>query len=194
MNKLNAVIMIVVFLFIQNLNADTYKIDKNKTEINWTGKKLAGQHNGLINIKSGNLKVENGELKSGTINVDMSSLTVLDIKDSKYNKKLLNHLQSDDFFSTNKYPSSQLKIKSIKSIGKNKVKITADLTIKGITKSVVFETNFEIKGKKLTAKAKIIIDRTKYDITYSSGNFFENLGDKLIHDNFELDINLVAFK
>ena len=33
-------------------------------------------------------------------------------------------------------------------------------------------------------------DRTKYNIKFASGNFFENLGDNLINDTITLDINL----
>ena len=41
-------------------------------------------------------------------------------------------------------------------------------------------------------RAKINVDRTKFDIRYRSSNFFENLGDKAIENDFTLDVNLVA--
>jgi hypothetical protein len=34
------------------------------------------------------------------------------------------------------------------------------------------------------------VDRTKYDIKYGSGSFFDNLGDKAISDDFELAVAL----
>ena len=37
---------------------------------------------------------------------------------------------------------------------------------------------------KLAATAKITVDRTKYDIKFRSTNFFENLGDKAISNDF----------
>ena len=49
-------------------------------------------------------------------------------------------------------------------------------------------------GGKITADAKIVVDRTKYDIKFRSTNFFENLGDKAIHNDFTLDVSLVANK
>ena len=45
-----------------------------------------------------------------------------------------------------------------------------------------------VKGK--TAKAKLIVDRTRYGIQYDSGSFFEDLGDRTIYDDFELNVNL----
>jgi hypothetical protein len=46
--------------------------------------------------------------------------------------------------------------------------------------------------KGLTATAKITLDRTKFDIKYGSGKFFEGLGDKMIYDEFTIDVNLFA--
>lgn len=64
--------------------------------------------------------------------------------------------------------------------------VTADLTIKGITKPVSF--NMAVKGD--TASTKFMVDRTKYDIKYGSGSIFDNLGDKAISDEFELTVVL----
>jgi len=41
--------------------------------------------------------------------------------------------------------------------------------------------------------AKIMVNRTKYDIKYGSKSFFESIGDKAIDDEFELNVNVVAF-
>jgi len=38
------------------------------------------------------------------------------------------------------------------------------------------------------------LDRTKWDIKYNSGKFFKNLGDKLIYDDFEIEVEVVAEK
>jgi hypothetical protein len=38
--------------------------------------------------------------------------------------------------------------------------------------------------------ANLVFDRSKYDVRFRSGSFFENLGDKLILDEIELTANL----
>ena len=43
---------------------------------------------------------------------------------------------------------------------------------------------------KNSASTELTIDRSKYDVRYGSGSFFDNLGDKTIYDNFELDVEL----
>lgn len=47
-----------------------------------------------------------------------------------------NHLKSADFFDVEKYPTITFKSNSIKRAGKNKYKLTGDLTMHGITKTV----------------------------------------------------------
>jgi len=69
----------------------------------------------------------------------------------------------------------------------NKYDITADLTIKGITKPI----NFTATMNENTATADITVDRAKYNVRYGSGSFFEGLGDKMIYDNFDLSVKLV---
>jgi len=40
------------------------------------------------------------------------------------------------------------------------------------------------------ATAEITIDRTKFDVKYGSGSFFDDLGDNMIYDDFVLNVNL----
>ena len=50
-----------------------------------------------------------------------------------------NHLKSADFFDVEKYPTLNFKSTSIKKAGKNKFKLTGDLTIHGVTKPVTMD-------------------------------------------------------
>jgi hypothetical protein len=60
------------------------------------------------------------------------------------------------------------------------------LTIKNSTHPVAFDIT--VNGNTATTAFKV--DRTKYDIKYGSGSFFDNLGDKAISDDFELAVAL----
>jgi polyisoprenoid-binding protein YceI len=97
------------------------------------------------------------------------------------------HLKSDDFFGTEKFPTSKLDFKLISDNNDGSYNVSADLTIKGITKPITFV----ITVKPNTATTTLKINRTKYDIKYGSGSFFDNLGDKAIADDFDLTVNLV---
>ncbi|GAA0873136.1 hypothetical protein GCM10009117_22830 [Gangjinia marincola] len=161
------------------------KINVKESSINWTGKKLTGSHNGTIQLKSGYLEMDGDKITGGEFIVDMSSIIVTDLKAGDGKEKLEGHLHSDDFFSTKDHPTATLTIKNaIKAEGGYNV--AADMTIKNITKPITFFLAKE--GNKAMANVKI--DRTKYNVRYGSGSFFDSLGDNVIYDDFELDVNL----
>ncbi len=56
-----------------------------------------------------------------------------------------NHLKSADFFDAEKFPEMTFKSTAIKSAGKNKYKLTGDLSIHGVTKTVTMD--LEYKGQ-----------------------------------------------
>jgi len=177
--------------------ARAYNVVLDKSELKWNAKKVTGEHFGKINLKSGQMLVEKNKITGGTFVIDMSSLTVDDIKDEKMNGKLSGHLKSDDFFGTEKFPEATFVITSVKPVakaeaGKPNATITGDLTIKGITKPVTFPATLKVEKGVATAMADVTIDRTQYDIRYRSSNFFQDLGDKAIYDDFTVSLNVSA--
>jgi polyisoprenoid-binding protein YceI len=164
-----------------------YKIDAQKSKVTWVGKKVTGQHAGTINIAEGTLTVAGKKVTGGSFTIDMPSL-----KDESANARLESHLKSDDFFSTEKFPKATFVTTSIESKEGDNYLVKGNLTIKGITNPIEFPATIQLSKGIVNAKAKIVVDRTKYDIKFRSGNFFENLGDKAIEDNFELNVELVG--
>jgi polyisoprenoid-binding protein YceI len=146
---------------------------------------VTGQHNGTVNFKDGTLVFKKNILAGGSFTVNMTSLTATDLS-GEYQGKLNGHLKADDFFGTEKYPTATLVFKKIGVKSANVYNVTADLTIKGITKPVTFELT--VNGN--TATTTFNVDRTKYDIKYGSKSFFESIGDKAIYDEFELKVAL----
>lgn len=169
-----------------------YKVDLSKSKIEWKGKKVTGEHFGSINLKEGSLETSGGKIIGGRFVVDMKSLTCADLTDESYNAKLVGHLKSDDFFSVEKFPVSELKITSVTPKGGSNYEMKGDLTIKGITHEIVFPATVNLSGSGFTAEADIVVDRTKYNVRYGSGKFFDNLGDNMIYDNFSLKVKLVG--
>lgn len=182
----------LVMVFAIQVFAADYKIDKSNSKVKWNGKKVTGEHYGTIDLKSGNLVVDNNKIKSGTFTMDMTTIVCEDLTNESINKKLVGHLKSEDFFSVDKFPGSTFVIKESEHKSGNTHSITGDLTIKGITHPVTFDTEVVIDGKNLRAIGKIEADRTLYDIKFRSGRFFSDLGDNLIYDTFTLDFDVVA--
>ena len=170
------------------METQKFKIVSTQSNIDWVGKKVTGAHNGTISVKDGELVMKDGKLTGGKFIVDTTSIKILDITDPATNAQFFGHLASDDFFSTEKHPEAVLEIESVSG---NHVK--GNLTIKGITHLVGFDTMISsINEDLLTATAKLVIDRTKYEMKFRSGNFFKDLGDTLIYNDFELNVSLTA--
>ncbi|MDB5227914.1 MAG: yceI [Bacteroidota bacterium] len=176
---------------IANAETKIVKINPSKSTIEWTGKKVLGQHNGTVNISEGFLQVTNNVISGGSFIIDMTSIKDIDLKDEGYNQKLIGHLKSADFFNAEKFPTATVELKKIekyKTIGN--YKITADVTIKGITNPVVFDADLNQTGNTYSGTANIVIDRSKWDVRYGSSSFFDNLGDKTISNDIQLTVKI----
>lgn len=167
--------------------AQEKKIDVAKSTIKWVGTKVSGTHEGTVNFKSGTLLLKKGKVTGGNFTIDMTSIAVTDLQAGRGKEKLEGHLKNDDFFATDKFETANLAFKTIGDKGNNVYSITADLTIKGITKPVTFDLT--VNGN--TASSNFKIDRSKYDIKFKSKSFFDNLGDNFIYDEFDVEVNLV---
>lgn len=186
MKNLKTIAIAFLVVFSTAVSAQTKKVDVAKSKITWVGKKVTGQHDGTVNLKEGTLIFKGKKLSGGNFTVDMNSISTSDLKAGQGKEKLDGHLKADDFFGTDKFPTSTLVFKTIKDKGNNVYTVTADLTIKGKTNPVTFD--IAVKGN--TASTAFKVDRTKYDIKYGSGSFFDNLGDKTINDEFDLTVTL----
>ena len=116
----------------------------------------------------------------------MASIVCTDLT-GKGKASIEGHLMSDDFFSVDNYPTANLKIIDVEKKRNDTYLVNAYITIKNITQKIEFETKIE----KNRALAKLVVDRTEFGIIYKSGNFFEEIADKAIYDEFEMTIELV---
>lgn len=170
----------------------TYDVDTKTTTATWLGKKITGQHTGAINISKGNILHDGKTITGGSFEFDMKSITCTDLPDPEWNGKLIGHLKADDFFGVEKNPTAKFELTKAVLKSGNDYDITGKLTIKGITNEITFPAMIKTEGKALVSSAKIIVNRTKFDIKYGSASFFEGIGDKAISDDFELNVTLVA--
>ena len=129
------------------------------------------------------LTFEANALVGGSFTVDMNSMVCTDLS-GKSAARLVGHLKSDDFFGVAEHPTASLTFTSIEAT-ETGYTVTGDFTIRGITNAETFE--LKIDGNKGTANLEI--DRSKYNVKYRSGSFFENLGDKLINDELKLRVS-----
>jgi len=164
----------------------TYNIVQDQSSLVWTGREVStSSHYGTINFTSGQFEIADGLISQGEFLVDMTSINVQDLTGGS-KERLEGHLRSDDFFSVESFPTAHLYISSSEVISNGKWMVNGFLTIKDISHPVLFEMANTEDGW----NANLVFDRSKYNVKFRSGTFFENLGDKLIYDDIELKINL----
>jgi polyisoprenoid-binding protein YceI len=168
----------------------SYTIIPEESTVEWTGRKTILKDwidRGTINIQSGNLEVEGGEIRDGEIVIDMNSIEAQSTGRGSGESMLSNHLRSADFFDVQNFPTSTLKITS-----GDKDEIDGTLEIKGIQNPISFPIKITVtEGGKYRASGTASVDRTLYDVRFGSGKFFDNLGDNIVDDIFTLDFDVV---
>jgi polyisoprenoid-binding protein YceI len=171
----------------------TFKIEKTGSSIEWIGKKVTGAHNGTIDLSDGTLTLKDGRLIGGQFTIATNSIKILDVTDPDTNAQFSAHLASDDFFSSDKYPAAFVSIISVTPGENNGYHVEGELTIKAITHPIEFEATIDsVQGDTLKASAKVVVDRTRYEMKFRSGNFFKDLGDTLIYNDFVLNVHISA--
>jgi polyisoprenoid-binding protein YceI len=172
---------------------NVYSVTPSTSTIVWTGKKVTGSHTGNVNVKQGNIIIENGQLKSAYVQVDMSTITCTDLTDRETNAKLVGHLKSDDFFGVSTHQFSEISITEFTpTTNKGEYTAKGTLKIKGKTEPISFPFTFNESNGAVTASGKLTFDRSKYDVRYGSSSFFDSLGDKAIYDNVDLTFTIKA--
>ncbi len=175
--------------------ADTYIVDIDKSKIFWTCKGVGKEHTGFVKIQSGSVLIDTKTITTAFMYINMKSIVDSDIKDAGFNKNLVDHLKSPDFFFAAKFPTSTFKVIKAERLdvpeGQPNYKINGELTIKGIKKPVEFMSTIKYSKKSILVTGDVTINRTEWEIKYNSGSFFQDLADKLIEDNitFKLDIH-----
>jgi polyisoprenoid-binding protein YceI len=186
-----------IFLFIALIGLvsgiangqEKFTADTSKTKLSWLGEKVTGQHSGSIKLQSGSITWKDNKIVSGEFIIDMAS-----IKEESGNARLEGHLKSDDFFAVGKFPIAKLVLTGSDSFEKGSAIVKGTMTIKGATNPIEFKSNVQKKDDGVWFYSNITVDRTKYNIQYGSGSFFDNLGDKVIYDEFKLKVALFLKK
>lgn len=143
MKKLSLLVALVAFSF-SVFSQSTWKADPNHSYLGFKVK-----HMGIAtvpgNFNKYEVKITATKEDFSDAQVEMTAeISSIDTRVEARN----NHLKSADFFDAEKYPTMHFKSTSIQPDGKNEFKVTGDLTMHGVTKSVVIklEYNGSTKG------------------------------------------------
>jgi len=176
------------------------EIKTAESNILWQGERTiltTHVNTGTLALVSGSFEVENGVPTEGEFMVDMNSLTLTSVHGVGPREgggdMLLAHLKSSDFFDVENFSEASFVLTSAeKTEGDFVYTVKGDMTIKGITEEIVFPAEIYSREGNVIVDADLVLDRTRWDVSFGSENVFENLGDKVIADEFMLEIRLIA--
>ena len=158
-------------LLAVNINAQTkWTIDKAHSKVQFIVTHLIiSEVTGRFQIYDGNIETSKEDFSDAKIDfsVDVASINT-------DNTQRDNHLKSDDFFNAEKFPKMVFKGKSLQKLSGNKYKLTGDLTIRDVTKTVVLDVvyNGTVKDPRGNTKAGFKVtgslDRFDYNLKWNA--------------------------
>lgn len=183
----NLIIITILLCSAYSIYPQDKSLNLETSNIRWYGEEITGkQHYGDLKFSSGNIQINNEVVTNGSFIVNMNSLTVEDLSGGG-KKRLEGHLRSTAFFGVSDHPQASLSISSMVEIEGNSQILDGQLTIKGVTHPINFSLTLTPENN---ASAILVFDRSKYDVRFRSGSFFDELGDKLILDEIKLEVAL----
>jgi len=170
-----------------NSAAETYTriaLTTANTDIQFLGSKVTGSHIGGFHKYEGHAIVEEGSVRQVEVVIDLDSMWSDDKEDN--NKRLTDHLKSDDFFDVENHPTARFASTSITARDDGRHDITGNLTMRGTTRSVTFPATVAYTDGKLTVDAEFVINRQDWNI------HFAGMQDDLIRDTVGLTLKVNA--
>ncbi len=172
---------------VSSVNGTELQVNTEASSIAWIGKKVSGQHNGEVDIKSGTLIVDENQVVGGSFVIDLMTIDVQDME-GEYKEKLEGHLKSDDFFDVDNHPEATFEITNVtQGETEGNVTVSGNLTMRGVTKNITFNALAEeVSENSARFTADFNIAREDWGVSYAGQ------ADDLISKEFNLKITLVA--
>lgn len=185
---------------------EVYNVDLAASKVDWKAFHKGGfaPRWGTLNLKSGEITVENDAVTSGEFVIDMTTLKVDPAPVTEADKKpadLEAHLKNADFFDVEKQPTSDFKITAVADLagelpkdavaGANKT-ISGNLTLLGKTLNVSFPAKVTVAEGKASIEAKFTVNRADWGIKFGTDE--TDPAEWMISKDIEIGINVTASK
>ncbi len=175
-----------------------YKTQDAASHLKWRASHLGGLQKrfGKVMLKSAEVSVTDGKVTNASVLIEMNSLTVENFEDAASNTKLTGHLKNADFFDVEKFSTSKFELTQIEpGTGDFNSKVTGNLTIKSVTKSITFNANITVSDSQISVKSEdFSVDRTNWGLSYNVEGTEGVPADYLIANEVGFTIDVVVKK
>ena len=169
------------------LQATPYELSEQ--DIKWTGSMPAKTHEGQLTLKSLDVEItDEGKVTSLKAVVDMTAINVTDLEGKKRDK-LTGHLESDDFFHVEAYPTATFVLDEHKENA-----FHGTLTIRGTSQKVILPAR--VSGdpdRGWLLFGDFDYDRNDFGVDYQNSGLFGFIGaakSKLIEDMIDVSVQV----
>lgn len=162
------------------------QVDPIKSTVKWYASKPTGSHCGTINIKSGSIILDHGQLSGGVFILDMQSIKVNDLTDGD-KAKLEGNFKGNYFFDTALYPTARFDIQTITRSTSSTI-IAGKLAMHGISHGITFVLR-DIKCTSNSFEANANVNFNRRDWHIATSNFMYNT---LIYPTIQLAVHIQA--
>ncbi len=174
-----------------NLEADTYILDCDNSQINW----YCVTHTGYVKFKKGKVLLADGNIVDGNFEICMDSINDVDIDYQLMKEVLVNTLKSEDFFDIKKFPLANFDLVRVKNNADNTYEVVGNLTISDVSNQIRFNSSIQFQDSLIVVESeRFAIDRTKWGLTIYSENFEQTDKSFLFTDLVEIQISLHLMK
>ena len=179
-------------LVLISLNADAqstkWTVDKGHSNVKFTVTHMTvSEVEGSFKIFEGNVEHTKPDFSDAKINfsVDVNSVFT-------DNERRDGHLKGEDFFNAAQFPTMKFVSTSMKPLGNNKYQLSGNLTIRDVTKPVVFDVTYggsvnTGRGRKSGFKAKTTINRFDYNLKWDRA---VEAGGLVVAKDVDIQINV----
>lgn len=193
MKKLFLFLAAFSFLAVSSVRAEVYGFDKAHSQVGFSVKHILSPVHGEFKDYDGTIHFDPKNPEAAKINVTIQAASI-----STDNDMRDHHLQSADFFDVANFPTITFKSTKVTSAGDNQYKVEGDLTIHGVTKSVVLDTTYdgtdELMGAPIAGfSATTKIDRRDFGLVWGKDKLTAGGNLMVSNDvNISLDISLMS--
>lgn len=171
MKKVLTLLFVVASFIAPFAQSSTWNVDPSHSKVGFSVEHL------VISEVDGNFKAYEGQMTTSKADLTDASISFsVDVSSvDTDNERRDGHLQAEEFFYAEKHPKMTFKSTSFEKLSAKKYKLTGDLTLRGVTKSVVFDVTYGghmaddgYGNEKMGFKATSAINRIEYGVAWNA--------------------------
>lgn len=163
--------------------ARPYAADKAHSQINFVAETRITSTHGYWNAWDAEIAIDPVAPEHSTVAITIESAAI-----TTRNDRRDNHLRSPDFFAADSFPRITFVSRSINKLSDTRYHVTGDLTIRGVTKSVMIPTTvafFDREAGQARVRGAFSVNRQDYGVSYKSPRI-----DTLVEDEVQIQFDM----